>query len=85
MVYQYRSIYDLLHQRKIKVFPRFLVRPFAFKYSSFLLVMKEGKVVDIKNDVTEFHFGCHRVAMINHRFTILSIPAVNCGVESTQK
>lgn len=43
-----------------------------------LLVVKEGKVVDIENDVTKFDFRCYRVTMINHWFTVFSVPAVNC-------
>ena len=56
-----------------------------FSVQCFLPVIKKGKVVDIKYDVTKFHFGRHRVTMIYHRFTILSIPAVNCTVGNTKE
>ena len=48
-----------------------------FNPNIILLVVEEGKVVDIENDVTKFDFRCHRVTMINNWFTVFSIPAVN--------
>lgn len=48
-----------------------------FNHNIILLVVEEGKVVDIENDVTKFDFRCHRVTMINNWFTVFSIPAVN--------
>ena len=48
-----------------------------FNHNIILLVVEEGKVVDIENYVTKFDFRCHRVTMINNWFTVFSIPAVN--------